>query len=125
MRLIYTLCGFICLLLGGIGVVLPILPTAPFLLLTAFFFAKSSKKLNDWFISTKIYKNHLDSYVKEKSMTLKTKISILMFASIMLLFPLVFSDNFVVKSLIVCLIILKYYYFLFRIKTISEYKKRL
>ena len=116
------LLGFICLGLGSIGVVLPMLPTAPFLLAAAFFFAKSSKRLHDWFVSTKIYKNHLDSFVKERAMTLKTKISILLLASIMLAFPLVFSDNIYVKILIVSLYVIKYYYFLFKIKTIPEYK---
>ena len=122
MKIVYMLLGFICLGLGSIGVALPVLPTAPFLLAAAFFFAKSSKKLHDWFVSTKIYKNHLDSFVKERTMTLKTKISILLLASIMLAFPLVFSENIYVKVLIVGLYVVKYYYFLFRIKTISEYK---
>ena len=122
MKIVYMLLGFICLGLGSIGVVLPMLPTAPFLLAAAFFFAKSSKRLHDWFVSTKIYKNHLDSFVKERAMTLKTKISILLLASIMLAFPLVFSDNIYVKILIVSLYFIKYYYFLFKIKTIPEYK---
>lgn len=124
MKLIYMLLGFICLGLGSVGVALPILPTAPFLLAAAFFFAKSSQKLHDWFISTKIYKNHLDSFVKERAMTLKTKVSILLLASIMLAFPLVFSDNIYVKVLIVSLYVIKYYYFLFRIKTILEYRTK-
>lgn len=124
MKLIYMLLGFICLGLGSVGVALPILPTAPFLLAAAFFFAKSSKKLHDWFISTKIYKNHLDSFVKERAMTLKTKVSILLLASIVLAFPLVFSDNIYVKVLIVSLYVIKYYYFLFRIKTIPEYRTK-
>ena len=122
MKIVYMLLGFICLGLGSIGVVLPMLPTAPFLLAAAFFFAKSSKRLHDWFVSTKIYKNHLDSFVKERAMTLKTKISILLLASIMLAFPLVFSNNIYVKILIVSLYVIKYYYFLFKIKTIPEYK---
>lgn len=125
MKLIYMLLGFICLGLGSVGVILPILPTAPFLLGSAFFFAKSSKRLNDWFVSTKIYQNHLNSFVKEKAMSLKTKICILLLASVMLAFPLVFSDNIYLKILIVVLYATKYYYFLYRIKTIPEYNKRL
>ena len=122
MRYIYMICGFICFGLGGLGVILPILPTCPFLLAAAYFFAKSSKKLNDWFVSTKIYKNHLDSFVKEKAMTLKTKVTILLFASIMLAFPLIFSDNIFVKILIIGLYLTKYYYFCFQIKTLPEYR---
>jgi len=111
--------GFISFMLGSIGVVLPILPTTPFLLLSAYCFARSSKRINDWFIQTKIYQTHLDSFVKERAMLLKTKISILLFASIMLMFPLLLSDNLYLKLFIVILYITKYYYFTFRIKTIK------
>lgn len=120
MKIIYLIIGFISLILGVIGVVLPILPTTPFLLLSAFCFAKSSQRVHDWFLSTKLYQNHLDSFVKERSMTLKTKITILAFASFMLAFPLIFSKNIYLRIFIICLYIIKYYYFIFRIETIPE-----
>lgn len=124
MKVIYLIVGFISLALGAIGVVLPILPTTPFLLLSAFCFAKSSKRVHDWFLSTKLYQNHLDSFVKERAMTLKTKITILAFASFMLAFPLIFSKNIYLRMFIVCLYFIKYYYFIFRIETIPEKKYR-
>lgn len=124
MKVIYLIVGFISLALGAIGVVLPILPTTPFLLLSAFCFAKSSKRVHDWFLSTKLYQNHLDSFVKERAMTLKTKITILAFASFMLAFPLIFSKNIYLRIFIVCLYFIKYYYFIFRIETIPEKKYR-
>ena len=120
MKIIYLIIGFISFGLGCIGVVLPILPTTPFFLLTAYCFAKSSKRLHDWFLSTSLYKKHLDSFVKERAMTLQTKISILAFASTMLAFPLIFSDNIYLKIMIICLYIIKFYYFIFRIKTIKS-----
>ena len=101
------------------SLLLPILPTTPFLLLTAYCFARSSKRVHQWFISTQIYQNHLDSFVKERAMTLKTKISILSFASFMLAFPLLLSSSIYVKLFICCLYIFKYYYFIVKIKTIS------
>jgi uncharacterized membrane protein YbaN (DUF454 family) len=103
-------------------VVLPILPTTPFLLAAAFCFARSSQKVNDWFLQTKLYRNHLDSFVQERAMTLKTKVSILGFASFMLAFPLIFSQNIYLRILIICLYCIKYYYFIFKIKTISSQK---
>ena len=59
LKIIWILLGFLCLGLGTIGMVLPILPTVPFYMATLFCFAKSSKKLHDWFVETNLYKNHL------------------------------------------------------------------
>ena len=122
MKVIYFIGGIVCFVLGAIGVVLPILPTTPFLLAAAFCFARSSQKVNDWFLQTKLYRNHLDSFVQERAMTLKTKVSILGFASFMLAFPWIFSQNIYLRILIICLYCIKYYYFIFKIKTISSQK---
>ena len=120
MKYIYTILGLLFTLLGAIGVVLPILPTTPFLLLAAFFFARGSKRFHDWFVQTKLYKEHLETFVTNRSMTLKTKVCTLSFASFMLMFPLFLIDNIYIKGLILCIILFKYYYFLTRIKTIKE-----
>ena len=75
-RYVWMALGILCLVLGTIGVVLPILPTVPFYMATVFCFAKGSKRLHDWFLGTSLYKNHLESFAKEKAMTKKTKRSI-------------------------------------------------
>ena len=51
-KIIYIFIGCISLGLGIIGVILPILPTVPFVLLAAFCFAKSSERLDGWFKNT-------------------------------------------------------------------------
>lgn len=76
-RILWILLGFIALGLGTVGIALPILPTVPFYLATVFCFAKSSKRLHDWFIGTSLYKKHLESFVEHKAMTRKTKISVI------------------------------------------------
>ena len=60
-----------------VGVVLPILPTTPFILVAAFCFARSSTRLNSWFKGTKVYKQVLEGYVTKRSMTLRAKLTIL------------------------------------------------
>ena len=73
-KIFWIILGCVSLALGAIGAALPILPTVPFLLLAAFSFAKSSKRLHNWFINTKLYKKNLASYVKGKGMTWPAKI---------------------------------------------------
>lgn len=88
-RLIFLIVGCISLALGCIGIVLPVLPTVPFFLLTVFCFANSSQKLHDWFIGTRMYKKHLESFVQKKGMTIRAKVTIL--SSVTLLMGLGFA----------------------------------
>lgn len=118
-KVIYLSLAFICTAIGAVGVVLPVLPTVPFLLLASFFFAKGSDRFHKWFLETKLYKNHLDSFVKSRGMTLKTKLCILLPASAMLILTIIFLDNLHARIFLVCLIIFKYIYFFTRIKTLS------
>lgn len=117
MRIIYLVLGFLSLFLGLIGIVIPGLPTTPFLLLTAFLFSKGSKRFYNWFINTKVYKNYLEDFIEHKSMTLKKKVIILSIFSIVLLISFLLIDFWHARLAIILVIIFKYYYFLFRIKT--------
>ena len=76
-KIVFIVVGCICLALGTIGVLLPILPTTPFYLVTAYCFARSSDRLNIWFKGTKLYKKHLESFVKKEGMLVSTKACIL------------------------------------------------
>lgn len=69
--------GGICFVLGTLGTVLPILPTVPFYMAALFCFAKGSEKVHSWFINTNLYHKHLETFVSKKSMTMKTKVTIL------------------------------------------------
>ncbi len=55
MKFLYAGLGLICVALAVIGVVLPLLPTVPFLLLAAFFFANSSERLHNWILAHNLF----------------------------------------------------------------------
>lgn len=120
MRILFIALGFIFLGVGAVGIAVPILPTTPFLLLASFFFAKGSKRFHDWFLSTKLYKKYLESFVKSKAMTLKGKLTILIPVSCMLIITFIFVNNIYARIVLVILFISKYVYFFTQIKTVSE-----
>jgi uncharacterized membrane protein YbaN (DUF454 family) len=47
-KVLWLLAGLMSVAIGAVGVVLPLLPTTPFLLIAAFAFARSSTRLNSW-----------------------------------------------------------------------------
>lgn len=118
-KYVYVTLGFISFILGVIGVIIPILPTTPFLLLASYCFVRGSKKFHIWFKSTNTYKKHLENFVNEKGMTMKQKRSILMFVSIMLAIPIISIDSLHIRVFLICLICIKFYYFIFKVKTIN------
>lgn len=120
MKVVLIILGFISMGIGIVGIVTPILPTTPFLLLASFFFAKGSKRFHDWFISTKIYKKYLESFVQSKAMTLKNKLTILLPVSLMLIITFIFVNNLYARIVLIILFIGKYLYFFTQIKTIAK-----
>lgn len=120
----YITLGFLALGIGLIGVILPILPTTPFLLVTSFCFARGSERFHTWFTNSNIYKKHLESFVKERAMTLKQKVVLLSFVNFMLAFPLILVDVLPMRISIIVLIIIKLYYFTFKVRTISPEEKK-
>lgn len=120
MRILFIVLGFIFLGVGAVGIVVPILPTTPFLLLASFFFAKGSKRFHDWFLSTKLYKKYLESFVKSRAMTLKGKLTILIPVSCMLIITFILVDNIYARIVLVILFISKYVYFFTQIRTVLD-----
>ena len=83
-KMIWLMLGFFGLGIGAVGAVLPMLPAFPFLMLALFSFGKSSEKLHKWFVSTSLYKNNLESFVKGQGMTRRTKIKIMIMVTFLM-----------------------------------------
>ena len=122
-RITFVVLGCVSLALAVIGVVLPILPTVPFLALAAFCFAKSSDRLNNWLINTKFYQNNLADFKAGKGMTVKTKVRILATVTLVMAIGLIamLMKGVIVGSIVLVIVWLGHiYYFGFKVKTIEE-----
>lgn len=119
-KIIYIVLGLLAFGLGALGVILPILPTTPFLLLASFCFVRGSERINNWFIGTTIYKKHIETFINERSMTKKQKLIIPGFATVMILIPFILVDNLPMRMTILIVIIFKWYYFIFKVKTRTQ-----
>lgn len=124
-RIVWLLIGFLSMGIGAVGVVLPVLPTTPFLLLASFCLAKGSARFHRWFTGTNLYKKHLESFVENRTMTLKTKFSLLIPASCMLLLAFLAMQNVYGRVFIIFLILFKYVYFFTRIRTVPAGQNRI
>ena len=76
-KIIYVTAGSVSLVLGTLGIFLPLLPTTPFYLLTAWLYTRSSEKLYDKVMSNKCFGTIVRNFQENKSIPLKTKVIII------------------------------------------------
>jgi len=98
--------GFISLILGVIGIALPILPTTPFLLLASAAFAKSSERFHRWLLNNKILGAYIKNYREGKGLPLKIKIITLSLLWITIIISILFLMHlFWVQVVLICIAI--------------------
>lgn len=120
-KIVYIVLGCLGVGLGAVGAVVPLLPAFPFLLMATFCFAKSSEKLHNWFINTKLYKKNLESYVQGRGMTWSTKIRIMITVTLLMSIGFIMMSNVPVGRIVLAFVwAFHIIYFIFGVKTLKE-----
>jgi len=100
-RQVLIIFGTLFLGLGILGIFLPVLPTTPFLLITAACYAKSSERLSNWLLNNRWFGKIIKSYLKEKGIQLKTKILAISFLWITIGYSVFILQIFLVRILLI------------------------
>ena len=100
-RYLYIISGFLLVMIGVIGIFLPLLPTTIFLILASACFVKGSPKANEWLRNHKILGAYLKNYQDKSGLTLKAKFFNLAFLWIMILSSVYFfSEEFFIRLIL-------------------------
>lgn len=120
-KIVFASIGIISLGFGFLGAVLPLLPAFPFLLLSAVCFGKSSKRLNDWFVSSRIYQENLQPFLEGKGMRKEAKIRVMITITVLMSIGFVMMHRIVLGQIVLFVIWAGHIlYFVKGVKTIEE-----
>lgn len=89
-RHLYLAGGFVALALGSIGVILPLLPTVPFVILAAFCFARSSPRLEAWLLDHHVFGQHIRNWRYQRAITKRGKRAAIAAFAVSILIALIF-----------------------------------
>lgn len=119
-RYLLLACAWLATVLGCIGIIVPVLPTTPFLLLATFLFAHSSPRLHAWIQSTGIYRRYVTPFKDAGGIDLGSKIRILLISYAVMGLSAYFVQRWYVWLVLGCVALFLFYLMLIRIPTISK-----
>lgn len=102
MKLFYNVAGVLAVLLGILGIFLPLLPTTPFLLLASACFARGSERLHRWLLSHPVFGVYLANFEAGRGIPLRAKI----IATVMLWGSMAWSSRHFDSTIILVVMIL-------------------
>jgi uncharacterized membrane protein YbaN (DUF454 family) len=123
-RLLWSAAGTIALALGIIGIVVPVMPTTPFLLLAAACYLRGSRRMYDWLLGNRWFGTYLLDYMEGRGIPMKTKVLTLVVLWSSIGFSMVFITTNSVLRVILLMVAVAVTIHLAMVKTrCSESKK--
>lgn len=120
-RVLLLTLGVLSLGAGAVAAVVPLLPSFPFLLLSALCFARSSPRLSRWFTGTRLYKNNVESYIKGQGLTRAAKIRLMITVTVLMMAGFVLMGQILWGRILLALIwAFHIVYFAFGVKTLPQ-----
>lgn len=92
-RLFFLSLGAALLGIGAVGVILPLLPTTPFVLASFFCFTKSSKKAERWISNNRYFASYIENYKTKQGVPLDVKLKSILFLWVMLVVSIIFFNQ--------------------------------
>jgi uncharacterized membrane protein YbaN (DUF454 family) len=119
-RGLFIVAGTICLGLGALGIILPLLPTTPFLLLSAACYLRGSDRMYQWLLNNKWFGTYIRNYREGKGIPLRGKISALVLLWVTISFTIIFIINIGVIRLILFIIATVVSIYLIKLPTLEK-----
>lgn len=94
--------GWLCVGLGALGVVLPVLPTTPFMLLAAFCFARTSPRFHRWLLSSKLFGPLIDNWQRERYIEKRSKRVALIVVALTFSLSIAVVDPWPLRVMLLC-----------------------
>jgi len=103
-RALLMVAGTFSLVLGGLGVFLPVLPTTPFLLLSAACYSMSSERMHHWMLNNRLFGSYIKNYQEGRGLPLKTKIFTLSLLWIVISYSAILVVNIFIVQIILFMV---------------------
>ena len=118
-RILFVIAGSVALVLGIIGILLPLLPTTPFLLLAAICYMRGSKRLYNMLLCNRFIGNYIRNYLEGRGMSLKMKIWTLSLLWIAILLTAIFAAPDLIICIILAVVLIMVTIHILKIKTLK------
>ena len=117
---VFVIAGTISLLLGIIGIIVPVLPTTPFLLLAAFCFIRGSNRLYTALLNNRFIGTYIRNYMEGRGMSRRMKIWTLSMLWVAISFTVFFASDSLVVKIILAVVLIGVTVHILMIKTIKN-----